>query len=486
MNVRRVIRAVIAGVLTAAGPLAFAAPARAATCTAATTQDFDDDGRADLVVARTLPTSRAGVVEIRMSSGTTQTVSAATLGFDSAANDQFGAAVHIGAIDGSDNCPDLVIGAPGTAGGGAVYLVRGTGSGVATSAVRLESPAAGAGFGTSVGSMFLPLTRVRVLVGAPGLDVGSAADAGAVLVYPVDDGAPTGSPATLRYSDFGASPAAGDRLGSVMDVTSYQVTLGVPERDVASAADAGEVIGFTLVDEPGSPAVATWTRANQNSPGAPGVAETGDRFGSSVDFAGAYTFVGVPGEDIDGRRDAGAVARYRDLGDHTAGDWAFWHQNSPSVPGVNETGDRFGAAVHIGWVDVLVDGDPVSRQVYVVGAPGEDIGAVRDAGAVTILAPGVRPAFGLSQGSGLPGKAEKGDLVGAALGTLSGEYTGPYYGGDGIVVGAPGEDIGSVVDAGLVMSARGLLPKGRFTWSSASSLGSPVAGGRYGWTLPAA
>ena len=63
---------------------------------------------------------------------------------------------------------------------------------------------------------------------------------------------------------------------------------------------------------------------------------------------------------------------------------------------------------------------------------------------------------------------------------MPGEYTGPYYGGDGIVVGAPGENVGSVVDSGLVMSARGLLPNGRFTWTSASNLGTLVPGGRYG------
>ncbi len=482
----RATRVVMAGILIAAGSLVGPTPARAATCTAATSQDFDDDGHADLVVARTLPADRAGVVEIRMSGGTTQTISAATLGFASAANDQFGAAVQIATIDESDNCPDLVIGAPGSAGGGAAYLVRGTGTGVQTTAVRLASPATGARFGATVDSMFLPFTRVRVLVGAPGLTVGSVAAAGAVVVYPLLDGAPTGTPRTLTYADFGAIPATADHLGSVLDVTSYQVTLGVPDRDLGSARDAGETIGFTFVDDTGPVQVADWYRANQNSPGAPGVAEAGDRFGASVDAAGAHTFVGVPGEDIGSRRDAGSVARYRDLGNHKVGDWASWNQDSSGVPGVNESGDRFGAAVSIGWVEVLVDGDPQSKHVYVIGAPGEDIGSVRDAGSITVLAPGVTSAFGLSQGSGLPGQAERGDQVGAALGDYPGEYTGPFYGGDGIIVGAPGEDVGPAVNSGLVISARGLLPKGRFAWTSASNLGSLLGGARYGWTLPEA
>lgn len=486
MQLRHALRILIAATLVVAGLVGSPTRAQAASCTAATTQDFDDDGHGDLVVARTLPTNRAGVVEIRMTGGTTQTVSAASLGFTSTADDQFGASVKIASIDESDNCPDLVIGAPGTPGGGAVYLVRGTGTGVATSAVRVASPSAGARFGSTVASLWLPFTGVRVLVGAPGMAVGSAAGAGALVVYPLEDGAPTGSSAILSYANFGAAPAANDHLGAVLDVTSYHVTLGVPDRDVGSAKDAGEVVGFTFADEADLTMLADWARANQNSPSAPGVAEAGDRFGASVGFAGAYTFVGVPGEDIGSRRDAGAVSRYRELGNHTLGDWASWNQDSTGVPGANESGDRFGAAVRIGWVEVLDHGDPIAKHVYVVGAPGEDIGTVQDAGAVTVLAPGVTAAFGLSQGSGLPGKAEKGDLVGAALGPLPGEYTGPYYGGDGLVVGAPGENIGSVVDSGLVMSTRGLLPKNRYAWTSAGNLGTTLAGVRYGWTLPSA
>lgn len=485
MFLRQCCRAAAVLVIVAAGSVPPTTPAGAASCSATTTQDFDDDGRADLVVARTMPASRFGVVEIRMSGGTTQTVSAASLGFTSTSGDQFGADVHITSIDEADNCPDLVIGAPGTSGGGAAYLVRGTGGGVETTAVRLTAPVAGAAFGAQVGATDLPFSRVRVLVGAPDLDTGGT-DAGGVYVYQLDDGAVTGAPGVLTYSDFGAPAAAGDRLGAVMDVTSYHVTLGMPLREVGGARDAGEVVGFWFTDQPGSVELADVTRVTQNTAGAPGVAEAGDQFGAAVDFAGAHTFVGVPGEDIGDLRDAGSVLRYAELGNGAAGRWRAWAQGTAGVPGVDEAGYRFGAAVKLAWVEVLVDGDPMSQPVYVVGAPGENVGSVADAGAVTVLAPGVRPAFGLSQGTGLPGRAERGDLVGAALGDLPGEYTGPYYGGDGLVIGAPGEDVGTVVDAGLVMYARGLLPNGRFGWSSAGNLGSPVAGARYGWTLPAA
>lgn len=486
MNVRSVSRAVAGGLLVAAGVAFGPAPALAASCSGTTAQDFDDDGHADLVVARTRPQTREGVVDLVMSGGATQTVSAAGLGFTSAAGDQFGAAVQIATLDATDNCPDLVIGAPGSGAGGAVYLVRGTGSGVATDATRLVSPVAGARFGTTVGAVDLSLTRARVLVGAPGVDVGAATDAGGVYVRQLAaDGTPSGSAALLTYADFGAAPAANDHLGAVMDTGSWHVTLGVPDRDVGSAADAGEVVTTSFVDEPGPILVADWARAGQNSPGAPGVAEAGDRFGASVD-ADAVVLVGVPGEDVGTTKDAGLAMRYADLGGHAVGGWSSWTQNSAGIPGSSEAGDRFGAAVHLGWVEVTVDDDPVARQVHVVGAPGEDLGTVANAGSVTVITPGVVAAFALSQGSGLPGKAERNDQVGAAFGDLPGEYTGPFHGGDGLLVGAPGEDVGTVVDSGLVMSARGLLPKGTYAWTSSTNLGPTLAGAQYGWTLPSA
>lgn len=489
MNARRSSSALIAGILVAAGFLISPpAPAHAASwCSGTTFQDFDNDDHADLVVARTLPATQAGVVDVVLSGGGTQTISATSLGFASAAGDAFGASIHIGTIDTTDNCPDLVIGSPGAAGGGAVYLVRGNGDGVAGTATRVASPAgAGARFGTTVGSLDLSLTRVKLIVGAPGVDVGAATDAGGIYVWQLAADGTTSSTAVLfTYAAFGATPAANDHLGSVMDTYSWHVTLGVPDRDVGSAVDAGEVVTTSFVDEFGAIQLDDWARANQNSPGAPGKAETGDHFGASVD-ADTMVLVGVPGEDIAGRKDVGCVMRYGDVGNHVVGNWKSWDQNTSGIPGSNEAGDRFGAAVHQGWVEILVDDDPVAKSVYVVGAPGENVGSVKDAGAITVIAPGVKPAYGLTQGSGLPGKAEKGDQVGAALGDLPGEYHGPYYGGDGIIVGAPGEDVGTTVDSGLVMSARGLLPKAKFGWTSTTNAGAIVAGARYGWTLPTA
>jgi hypothetical protein len=485
MNVRRPSCAVVSVILIAAGfLLSPPTTAYAATCSGATYQDFDDDGHADIVVARTLPATQVGVVDIVMSGGTTQTISATSIGYASSVNDQFGADITVSNMDGLDECPDLAIGAPGTPGGGAIYLVRGNAHGVGGTPARILSPSAGERFGTTVGALDLSWTGMKLLVGAPGLSVGGVAEAGGVWVWQLTNGAPTGIPALYTYKTFGAVPAASDHLGAVMDVSDYQVELGVPNRDIGAAKDAGEVITFEFTDETGPITLRDWTRANQNSPKAPDKAETGDHFGASVDADGAYVLVGVPGEDVGARKDTGMVMRYAPLTNHKTSSWKSWTQNSSGVPGTNEKGDQWGAAVHLGWVEVEIDDDPYPMPVYVVGAPGEDVGKVKDAGAITIMAPGVKPAFALNQGAGLPGKAEKGDRVGAAFGDFQGEYHGPYHGGDGLLVGAPGEDVGSVVDAGVVISARGLLPKGKYAWTSTSNVGAPVAGTRYGWTRP--
>ena len=97
-----------------------------------------------------------------------------------------------------------------------------------------------------------------------------------------------------------------------------------------------------------------------------------------------------------------------------------------------------------------------------VGAPGEDVGATADAGAVNVF-------YGTAAAPGLPaiasqilvqGNPETGDQFGATL-------TAKDLDGVGglsdlvVVVGAPGEDVGATTDAGaanLFDNAAGVLP----------------------------
>jgi hypothetical protein len=111
-------------------------------------------------------------------------------------------------------------------------------------------------------------------------------------------------------------------------------------------------------------------------------------------------------------------------------------QDTAGVPGTHEQGDSFGSALALG--DVNGDG----RADAAIGAPGEAIGTMSNAGAVTVLYGGVS---GLTTGgarqigqntSGVPGSAEANDLFGAAVALTN-------LTGDGkadLAVGTPGED----------------------------------------------
>ena len=109
--------------------------------------------------------------------------------------------------------------------------------------------------------------------------------------------------------------------------------------------------------------------------GVPGVNEPGDGWGSSLasgDLTGdgiAELVVGAPNESIGRIAGVGAVTILAGSPTGlTAAGAALWHQNRPGVPGVNESGDSWGAATAVTDLDDDGVGD------LVVGAPGESIG----------------------------------------------------------------------------------------------------------------
>ncbi|MCE1174305.1 MAG: integrin alpha [Propionibacteriales bacterium] len=469
--------------LAAVGLIAPATPAQAAACDVASAAkgDINGDQQPDVVVGIPNRSSQAGAVDVRFDDDETPavTITAASLGLGaSLAGDRFGAAVLVDDIN-ADGCSDLVIGAPGaSSGNGAVYLAYGTSAGITSvGATRIASPASGARFGESVGVTHIA-DHQQLIVGAPSWDAnaefetGVISDVGTVFHATLS---PTGTVGVWgQYSQGGvADDEAGDKFGAPLQTSGSWIMVGTPLEDVGTKKDAGQVSVIRLAWSVDHWYVEGTTTVNQNTAGAPGTAEKGDKFGASIAL-GSLLVAGAPGEDVGSKTDAGMVQRFELDGAGVPTFLPGLDQNSAGVPGTNEKNDQWGAAVAAG-----TDSYNAEDTVMMVGAPGEDIGSINSAGAVTILH-GRTHLTGkvYRQGSGLPGGAEAGDKVGATLALLPDWNDALDDIMDGVVIGAPGENVGSVVDAGVVIYDKNFYRIG--PWISTTFVGGAVKNLAYG------
>jgi hypothetical protein len=380
-----------------------------------------------------------------------------------------------------DRCGDVVVADPdatvaGKLRAGRINVLYGGESGVHASLLSQGQPGVGDTpesddrFGAIVQAMDLNNdSYADLVVGVPSESVGSAEDAGVIhVIFGSASGLGGGHPGTvLRQGIQGipGAPEAGDRFGAAAAVnrttgdfaTAPAVAFGVPGEDVGSVADAGAAGVVTF--DPGTGGVATAAMITQNSPGISGGAEAGDRFGAAVElFQGPGGFscnvtgvkgftlvVGVPGEDLNGKRDVGMVHLARDLTTDTP-----LSQDSPGVDGGTEAGDQFGASLAL---SSFCEHDGPSHIKLAVGVPTEDIGAAGDAGMVHLFAtdddelPPPQRWSANQNSTGVADVAETGDRFGSVL-----ALGGPWRDGLGepLVVGLPGEDIGTAKDAGGV------------------------------------
>jgi hypothetical protein len=280
-------------------------------------------------------------------------------------------------------------------------------------------------------------------VGAPGEDLGTAADAGAVGVLYGSGGGLASNGVVLTQDTAGVPGVAeaGDGFGSALVAGNFNgdaftdLAVGAPGEDVGAAADAGAAT--ILFGSAGGLVGAGARSLTQNNP------EPGDSFGFALDTgqfeSGDALVVGAPGEDVGAAAGAGAVSQIGDAGGTP--DEQLIYQGVGGMAGTPETGDAFG------WAIVSNDfNDTDGFDSLAVGVPGEDVGAVADAGVVN-----VRYASGFGQPFGLTvltqDRPEVGDEFGSAL------AEGFLAASDGTVdlaVGAPGERVGNAAGAGAV------------------------------------
>jgi len=279
---------------------------------------------------------------------------------------------------------------------------------------------------------------VDLAVGAPGEDVGSARNAGAVTVLHGRGDATFGGGRYLTQESVGQVSETGDVFGTavlVADVTydgCSDLVVGVPGEN----SSAGTVV--VLRGSAGGILLTSRILLREGYAGATGAAEPGDRFGAALSAAGGLLLVGAPGEDVGTVREAGAVAVFQASPLTTRGSYQLWQGKSGSVGGVAEPGDHFGAAL---------------AGSTLIGAPGEDVGSVVDAGSVYAYFD-YRYQQITQDSTGIPDSAEAGDQFGAAVAMayptcfddmLEGDVTLGVW-----VVGAPGEDVGGRADVGYV------------------------------------
>lgn len=415
----------------------------------------------------------------------------------SEANDMFGRALAFGDFDG-DGTGDLAIGTPnetvnGRAGSGAVHIAYANGNDAEFTQEGAvpgnAEPTDEFGHALAVGN-FNNDAYDDLAIGLPGEAIGMLNNAGYVVVM---YGSATGLTAAnaigiQQGGPVPGIPEAGDRFGEALTVGDFDgdnfddLAIGAPGEGIGALNDAGAVSVLR-----GSASGITFAAASTFSQLGPiaGIPEVGDRFGAALtaaDFNGDNRddlVVGVPNEDWGSLTDAGIlhVLDGSNNGLILSSDTMF-SQAGP-IAGANEPNDLFGSSLAAGDFDGDGDTD------LAVGAPGESVGPLANAGAAMTINNGgsglvTSGSTLIFQGSPIGETAEAGDRFGYAMaaGALNGDSR------DDLVIGAPGENNFAGVAHAMYGSANGLSGNGdQIFVQGANLVDSAEAGDWFGKTI---
>ncbi|MDG4863966.1 FG-GAP repeat protein [Streptomyces sp. T-3] len=479
--------AFVAGVLAATATtfVTGATPAAAAPGAAAVAHDdFNGDGYRDLVTAASRATvdgkQGAGFVSVLYGSSSgldtsrrlVLTQSSSGVPGTPEAGDSFGASVTSADLDG-DGYADLAIGAPGedigsAADAGGVTVVWGSARGLAGTSSWLESrtlgePAANEAYGTGLTAADVDADGHLELAQVSGVD--------AVYVHGFDESRTPehteqlhGVPTEDGFKPTGVTGADYDKDGYAdLVVTGTQPSLEyVQSRSVLLR---GTSDGLTLDRTFAGGSVGTSGDINKDGYpdlvlGDPRVLEHGewDLSGGAVQvrYGSSQGLFGSNGEDP----------------------VTIFQQGQGGIPGADESGDDFGSDVSLG--DVNGDG----YLDLAIGAQGESIGDLQDAGAVWLLrgsARGITSAGvqNFNQNTaGVPGAAEQGDFFGAQARLIDSNRDGRTE----LVTTAPDEN--TTEGFAWVFGATSSGPTANGSWSfGAAALGAPQDSAHFGSTV---
>jgi hypothetical protein len=340
------------------------------------------------------------------------------------------------------------------------------------------------GFGRSVAQLKLGAGACQLLIVGDGAAYG--APSSVHLIFDGPDGFGSGeatrtltAPVPQGNDDFGHALALTPRQPAVAGVTDVDLWIGAPGKQVNGLVNAGAIERYRLtydsrVADPDLTVTHLQT-ITQNSPGIPAVANDYTEFGEVLAPALAGMtdrwglLVGTPLEDVGTLKNAGMVTALTYSADGTTlGRLSSLGltQATPGIAGKLEAYDWFGSAV----TDRLIGKKP--KQVITIGTPGEDVGTIKDAGSVEDT-----EGLSLQQGeNGVQGHPNRLDRFGNSLAwsRLPRPCATCALPAPVLVVGVPGEDVGTIKDAGAVQFGKTLL------WQGHGFVGKAETGDRHG------